>query len=170
MRIFLNQHFTPLLFKHLWFMSWLSFSGQHQIERGVWQDFIKHFLAALAALYLTLVTEWLTATLEFWQKSDFWELRPFRHFIRVMSGQNDKKTKRRRDKDQQERRQGSFALLRCFLSSTQRVEVCQKVFFKCNFYSKLFFLVIVNWRRAIIGAKMEDLRIIWEATEDRCTF
>ena len=84
------------------------------------------FLAALAALYRTLVAH-CVPLLNFDKKSDFWYLRSFRHLITVMSRQKDKKTKytkrqkykKIKDKDQKETlnkilwRQGSFALL-CF--------------------------------------------------------
>ena len=82
------------------------------------------------------VSEWVSQSLpllNFETKSDFWHLKLFRHLIRVMSRQKDKKTKRQTDKnrkrqkdkkdkrkDQKESlilwRQGSFALLRCFYS------------------------------------------------------
>ena len=49
----------------------------------------------LAAICLPL----LSATLEFGRKKrDFWNFRLFRHLMRVMSQQKDKKTKRHKDK------------------------------------------------------------------------
>ena len=63
-------------------------------------------LAALAALYLTLVAG-SVPLLNFDTKSDFWHLRPFRQLISMMSRLKDKKTKgqkdeKTKDKDQKD--------------------------------------------------------------------
>ena len=78
------------------------------------------FLAALAVLYLTLVsgwvTHWLTATLEFWHKEWLLRLGTLETFDK-----SDKNTKRQKttEKDQKEslvlRCKGSFALLWYFI-------------------------------------------------------
>ena len=62
--------------------------------------FIFLFLAALAALYLTLVSlaGWLPL-FTFDSKSDFWDLRPFRHLMSMIyrqKGKRQKKTKRQK--------------------------------------------------------------------------
>ena len=77
------------------------YDGHYFIERWNFQI----FLAALAALYLTLVTDsltdWLTATLEFWHQE--WLLRLETHHTFDQSDvwtkwQKDKETKRQKDK------------------------------------------------------------------------
>ena len=103
-----------------------------------------NILAALAALYLTLVTDWVSdchfwiltqrVTFDAWDPSDIWSA------ICLDKGQKDKKTKRQKDKNTQRQkgektkrekdkrkgpkreslilwRQGSFALLQCFYLS-----------------------------------------------------
>ena len=69
-------------------------------------------LAALAALYLPLVTDWVSVTLEFWHKYCLETLQTY--------GQSDKKTKKTK-KNKKDKKgswilwcQGSFALFWCF--------------------------------------------------------
>ena len=77
------------------------------------------FLAALAALYLALVSDWVSAAFEFWLKESLLTLEalhPFDWSDVWTKRQKDKKTKIR--KEQKETLilwcQGSFAPLRCF--------------------------------------------------------
>ena len=112
--------------------------------------FSKLFLAALAALYLTLVsdslsdwlTEWLTdATLEFWHKewllrletlSDIWSEVVSRQKDRRTKGQ---KTKRLKDKRTLTKRSNWYCDVRavrhfCDVSSSQRYKISQSCAFK----------------------------------------
>ena len=69
------------------------------------------FLAALAALCLTLVTDWVGHWLPFWTKSDFWDFRPFRERQRRHDNEQQRQPQQRqpqqrqRQKRQQQRRQ-----------------------------------------------------------------
>ena len=98
-------------------------------DKGTWW-----LLAALAALYLTLVTDWVghchfriltqRVTFETWDLWDIWSAWFLDKKTKRLKRQKDKKAKRQKDKttknkDQKESlvlwRQGSFALLRCFV-------------------------------------------------------
>ena len=75
-------------------------------------------MLCLVTQFLAALTDWLTLhNLDI--KSDFRDLRPFRHLIRVMSWSKD--TKIKGSKDQKASSiplcQGSFALFRCFKGS-----------------------------------------------------
>ena len=78
--------------------------------------------------------------------SDFRNLRPFRHLIRVMPRQKDKKTKQNKRKD---KCQGSFALLQCFhlklpTGCTLRFVHLLRFSPLCNCHIKYFWAEYIN--------------------------
>ena len=90
------------------FCSWLGFV--YEMEFSELRESVV-FSFALAVLYLSLVSEWVTewvsATLEFWVTFETWD-----------QENNDNDNEDNDNKDKKESlllgRQGSFALLRCF--------------------------------------------------------
>ena len=87
---------------------------QVSTQTGSLRKGVRFFLAALAALYLTLISQWVTGwvpLLNFNTKSDFWHLRPFRHLIRVMSRQKDKKEKKNKSTTKRETKHRKSAKL-----------------------------------------------------------
>ena len=81
-------------------------SQKNQLPSSAWAKVF--FLAALAALYLTLVSEWVSDSLplmNFDTNSDFQDFRPFRHLITGMSRQIYKKTKKNKKKQKDKKKE-----------------------------------------------------------------
>ena len=137
----LTPTFAPVLVKHLETMLFLSLWSWMTMFWIICCKLIALFLAALAALYLTLVSEWpphkvwllRLETLQTFEQSDVWtkdkgtkKQTPKREFNIVTTKrqkiQKDKKDKKdnngQKGKDQKEILilwcQGTFALLQCF--------------------------------------------------------
>ena len=94
------------------------------------------FLAALAALYLTLVTQSLTATLEFWHKEWLLRLEALRTYDQSDVWQKDEKTKIQKDiKTERQRDKNTKSKKRVLYCDVRAVSHSCDVFFNFVLFS-----------------------------------